>query len=86
MPKESILLVPGDQGTRILVNEDEFIFKLKEYILASNFCLSLCTGSALLVCAGVPDGLKATSNKRSFERVKSCGKAVVTSARQLGKR
>ena len=29
MPKESILLVPGNKGTRILVNEDKFIFKVQ---------------------------------------------------------
>ncbi|WP_223154523.1 hypothetical protein [Campylobacter concisus] len=44
--------------------------KLKKCVLTSNFCLSLYTGSALLVCAGVPDGLKATSNKRSLGSIK----------------
>ena len=45
MPKESVLLVPGGQGTRVLVNDSEFISKLKECVLASQFCLSVCTGS-----------------------------------------
>ena len=76
MPKESVLLVPGGQGTRALVNDSEFILKLKECVLASKFCLSVCTGSALIARTGELDGLKATSNKRSFEWVKSCGKAV----------
>ncbi|WP_459817831.1 type 1 glutamine amidotransferase family protein [Campylobacter concisus] len=80
------MLLPGDQGTRILVNEDKFIFKLKEYVLASQICLSVCIGSALIARTIELYRLKATSNKRSFERVKSCGKAVVTIPRQLGKR
>ena len=76
MPKESVLLVPGGQGTRVLVDDSEFISRLKECVLASQFCLSVCTGSALIARTGELDGLKATSNKRSLEWVKSCGKAV----------
>ena len=76
MPKESVLLLPGGQGTRALINDSEFILKLKECVMASKFCLSVCTGSALIARTGELDGLKATSNKRSLEWVKSCGKAV----------
>ena len=76
MPKDSVLLLPGGQGTRVLVNDSEFILKLKECVLASQICLSVCTGSALIARTGELDGLKATSNKRSLEWVKSCGKAV----------
>ena len=76
MPKKSVLLLPGGQGTRVLVNDNEFISRLKECVLASKFCLSVCTGSALIARTGELDGLKATSNKRSLEWVKSCGEAV----------
>jgi len=75
-PKESVLLLPGGQGTRILVDDSEFISRLKECVLASQFCLSVCTGSVLIARTGELDGLKATSNKRSLEWVKSCGEAV----------
>lgn len=67
MPKDSILLLPGGQGTRALVNDSEFILRLKEYVLASKFCLSVYIGSALIAHTGVLDGLKATSNKKSLE-------------------
>ena len=70
MPKESILLLSGGQGTRALVNDSKFILRLKECVLASKFCLSVCTGSALIARTGVLDGLKATSNKRSLESMK----------------
>ena len=76
IPKESVLLVPGGQGTRVLVNDSKFISKLKECVLASQFCLSVCTGSALIARTGELDGLRATSNKRSLEWVKSCGEVV----------
>lgn len=76
MPNESILLLPGGQGTRALVNDSEFILRLKECVLASKFCLSVCTGSALIARTGELDGLRATSNKRSLKWVKSCGLVV----------
>ena len=56
MPKESVLLLPGGQGTRTLVNDSEFILRLKECVLASQICLSVCTGSALIACTGELDG------------------------------
>ena len=52
MPRESVLLLPGGQGTRTLVNDSEFISKLKECVLASQICLSVCTGSALIARTG----------------------------------
>ena len=76
MPKDGVFLLPGGQGTRALVNDSEFILRLKKCVLASQICLSVCTGSALIARTGELDGLKATSNKRSLEWVKSCGKAV----------
>ena len=38
--------------------------------------MSVCTGSALLARAGVLDGLKATTNKRAFDWVRSQGPRV----------
>lgn len=52
---------------RALVNESEFILKLKECVMVSQICLSVCTGSALIARTGELDGLKATSHKRSLE-------------------
>ncbi len=69
--KDSVLLIPGGEGTRSLVNDSEFLFSLKQAVEKSRFCLSVCTGSALLAKAGLLDGIKATSNKRAFEWVKT---------------
>lgn len=71
-----ILLVPGGQGTRELVNDTMFIQKLGECAKQSRYCLTVCTGSALLAKTALLNGLKATSNKRSFEWVKSVNPAV----------
>jgi putative intracellular protease/amidase len=66
-----ILLIPGGQGTRSLVTDVEFIEKLSDMVMKSEYCLTVCTGSALLAKTGLLDNKKATSNKKAFEWVKS---------------
>ncbi len=46
----SALWVIGGQGTRQLVNDEQFINQLGKWIDESEICLSVCTGSALLAC------------------------------------
>lgn len=66
-----ILLIPGGQGTRTLVLDTRFVQKLAQISDRSAYCLTVCTGSALLAKTTLLDGRKATSNKRAFEWVKS---------------
>lgn len=73
---KDILLVPGGQGTRLLVNDDTFIEKLKEVAVKSMYCLTVCTGSALLAKTDLLNGKKATSNKRAFDWVSSINTKV----------
>lgn len=72
-----ILLIPGGQGTRSLVDDDVYINKLTNAVLQSEYCLTVCTGSALLAKTGVLDKRKATSNKIAFEWVKSINTNVL---------
>lgn len=72
----SILVIPGGQGTRTLVDDDAFINKLKNLCQSAEYVLSICTGSALLAKAGVLDNRKATSNKKAFEWVRSVSSSV----------
>lgn len=66
-----ILLIPGGQGSRTLVMKPEFIETIKNIVTQSKYCLTVCTGSALLAKTGLLDNKKATSNKNSLEWVKS---------------
>jgi putative intracellular protease/amidase len=75
--KYDVLLIPGGQGTRALVKNSDFIDKLKGIVEKSTWCLTVCTGSTLLAGTGLLDNRNATSNKRSFEWVKSNGKNVI---------
>jgi putative intracellular protease/amidase len=73
---EGILLLPGGRGTRTLVNDDGFTAKLKTAAEASKWCLTVCTGSALLAKTGLLDGRGATSNKMAFRWAKGAGQNV----------
>ena len=73
---EGIFLIPGGFGSRIVAGDGDFISVLKKNAIASRYVLCVCTGSALLACTGLLDGKRATSNKTSFEWVKSCGAQV----------
>ena len=66
-----ILLIPGGQGTRPLVKEPKFIENLKGIVIQSKYCLTVCTGSALLARTGLLDDRQATSNKNALEWVHS---------------
>lgn len=46
-------------------------------VMKSKYCLSVCTGSALLAKTGLLNNKKATSNKKAFEWVKSINANVL---------
>jgi putative intracellular protease/amidase len=74
--KKGILVIPGGKGTRILVNDKQFLQALKDTAESSIYCLSVCTGSALIAKAGLLNNKKATSNKKAFDWVESINSDV----------
>lgn len=73
---DQVWLIPGGTGTRTLVEDRKFLLALKEIAEDSSYCLSVCTGAALLAKCGVLDGHSATSNKRVFDWVTSMSDKV----------
>jgi transcriptional regulator GlxA family with amidase domain len=82
-PRPGVVLVPGGIGTRRLVDDRPFMEWLAAWARPVELVTSVCTGSALLAAAGLLDGYRATSNKRSFDWVRKQGPRVewVPSAR-----
>ena len=72
----SVLLIPGGQGARQLVQHQAFWADLAQWVKQAETCLAVCTGSALLAAAGCLTDRKATSNKRAFAWVQSVDPAV----------
>jgi transcriptional regulator GlxA family with amidase domain len=65
-PYPDIVLVPGGIGTRRLVDDASFLRWLSDWAALAPVIASVCTGSGLLAAAGLLDGYRATSNKRTF--------------------
>jgi transcriptional regulator GlxA family with amidase domain len=65
-----IMLIPGGQGTRRLVNDEAFLSWLRAWTTPASLVTSVCTGSAVLAAAGLLDGYRATSNKAAFAWVR----------------
>ncbi|MGL4277587.1 MAG: DJ-1/PfpI family protein, partial [Morganella morganii] len=63
-------------GTRRLVSDEGMLTALRTAAQHAQWCLSVCTGSALLAAAGVLDGRQATSNKRAWQWVTSLSAQV----------
>jgi len=53
-----------------------FLQMLAARVREAKWCLSVCTGSALLAAAGCLDGHSATSNKKAFGWASSFGSGV----------
>jgi transcriptional regulator GlxA family with amidase domain len=75
-PPCDVVLVPGGYGTRRLVDDEQFLGWLRGWTSTATYVTSVCTGSAVLAAAGLLDGYRATSNKRSFGWASSQGKRV----------
>jgi len=71
-----IMLIPGGQGTRRLVNDEAFLSWLRAWATPASLVTSVCTGSAVLAAAGLLDGYRATSNKAAFEWVREQSEKV----------
>lgn len=71
-----VFLIPGGMGTRIEVENKLLIQKINDIAKASQYVLTVCTGSALLAATGLLDHKNATSNKRAFDWVVMMGPDV----------
>jgi transcriptional regulator GlxA family with amidase domain len=69
-----VLLVPGGFGTRKELREE--IEYIKTTYPRLKYIVSVCTGSVLLARAGILDGKRATTNKRSWVWATSQGPNV----------
>jgi transcriptional regulator GlxA family with amidase domain len=75
-PRLDVMLVPGGIGTRREVYRTALISWLRARAEQAELVTSVCTGAALLAAAGLLDGHRATTNKRSFAWVQSQGPQV----------
>ena len=75
-PHLDLILVPGGIGTRREVGNQAMLDWLRHRSERAEIVSSVCTGASLLARAGLLDGRRATTNKRSFKWVTQQGAAV----------
>ncbi len=68
-PEPDILLIPGGQGTRVLMEKPDLLNWIKERAARVEYLLSVCTGSLVLARAGLLDGLTVTTHHSAFEEL-----------------
>jgi transcriptional regulator GlxA family with amidase domain len=64
-----IILIPGGQGTRKEVDNEDLIQAIKKIGEEAEYVLTVCTGAALLARTGLLKEKNATTNKISFDWV-----------------
>jgi putative intracellular protease/amidase len=64
-----VLIIPGGYGSREEEGIEGVVEFVKGYYGRVRWCLTVCTGSAILAKSGVLDGKRATSNKKAFSWV-----------------
>jgi transcriptional regulator GlxA family with amidase domain len=62
LPDPDLVLVPGGEGNRPLLEDDEVLEWLRGADRTSTWTTSVCTGSLVLGAAGILDGKRATSH------------------------
>lgn len=81
-PRLDILVVPGGSGTRREAHNPVMLEWLKTRAGEAELVTSVCTGSLLLGCAGLLDGLPATTHWQFVDLMRNALPAVTVVADQ----
>ena len=68
-----VVLVPGGEGTRPLMEDERVLEWLRTVDATSKWTTSVCTGSLVLAAAGLLDGKRATSHWLYVDRLGEMG-------------
>lgn len=70
-PTPDILIVPGGDGTRAVMGQDDVIAWILKSAMTAEKILSVCSGALVLAKAGLLKGLRATTHHQVFDTLES---------------
>ena len=73
VPEPDVLLIPGGEGNRPLLHDEEVLDWVRHVHENSTWTTSVCTGSLVLGAAGVLEGKRATSHWCYREELRGYG-------------
>jgi transcriptional regulator GlxA family with amidase domain len=73
LPDPDLVLVPGGEGNRPLMRDDELLDWLRRAHETSTWTTSVCTGALVLGAAGILEGKRATTHWAYRERLREFG-------------
>jgi transcriptional regulator GlxA family with amidase domain len=68
-----VLLVPGGEGNRPLLDDDEVLEWVRGADEGSTWTTSVCTGALVLAAAGILDGKRATTHWAYLDQLRELG-------------
>ena len=77
LPDPDLLLIPGGEGNRPLLDDDEVLDWVQTAHQGTTWTTSVCTGSLVLGAAGILDGKRATTHWAYRDRLAGFGAEAV---------
>lgn len=71
-----VVIIPGGQGTRALMNDDAHLDWVRELAKGGTLMTSVCTGSLVFGAAGLLDGRPATTHWASLDALRALGQNI----------
>jgi transcriptional regulator GlxA family with amidase domain len=72
-----LLLIPGGEGNRLLLTDDEVLDWVRTAHASTTWTTSVCTGALVLGAAGILEGLEATTHWAFLDRLRDYGATPV---------
>lgn len=70
-PEPDLIVVPGGRGTRQAMHNERLLTWIRTHAQRAQLTLSVCTGALMLACAGLLDGLAATTHHSAIEELRA---------------